>query len=88
MGKYTLPHPALYEGMVAVALDPSGTRFWVVTQGGDTGVAVYLFDVSTGIVIAGPYPGFNVIQSLAVAGEPRAALRYPRSRPSRCCPSR
>jgi hypothetical protein len=71
--------------------DKGYPRFRLATQGGDRGVAIYLFDLATGLVVAGPYAGFNIIQALSVAGEPRAALPSfgnPRSRPSRCCSSR
>jgi hypothetical protein len=74
--KYTLADLPLYYQLVAVALDPSGTRFWVAAQGfGD--VELYLLDINAGTVIAGPYAAFNAVQSLAVAGEPRAGLLLP-----------
>lgn len=69
---YTVPSAAPGTEYAAVALDPTGSRFWLATR--EQVPRLFLIDLASGLVLSGPTGIGQPVEAVAVAGERRAAL--------------
>lgn len=69
---YTVPAALAGTEYAAVALDPTGTSFWLATRGQVP--RVFLIDLASGVVRSGPTSIGGPVEAVVVSGERRAAL--------------